>query len=57
MFEKYKNGDTSAIHPNIRGSVYSIVLREGGEAEVSSSNSHPKFPHPQYTDFVTSSTT
>jgi aminopeptidase 2 len=34
MFEKFKKGDKSAIHPNIRGSVYAIVLSKGGEEEV-----------------------
>ncbi|KAF1943430.1 hypothetical protein EJ02DRAFT_421276 [Clathrospora elynae] len=33
MFEKFKAGDKSAIHPNIRGSVYAIVLANGGKAE------------------------
>ncbi|KAI4206462.1 MAG: hypothetical protein LQ346_001088 [Caloplaca aetnensis] len=33
MFAKFKGGDRSAIHPNIRGSVYAIVLRNGGEEE------------------------
>ncbi|KAL8690647.1 MAG: hypothetical protein Q9224_004360, partial [Gallowayella concinna] len=33
MFGKFTNGDRSAIHPNIRGSVYAIVLRNGGKAE------------------------
>ncbi|KAF2098761.1 hypothetical protein NA57DRAFT_39769 [Rhizodiscina lignyota] len=33
MFAKFKNGDKSAIHPNIRGSVYAIVLTNGGEEE------------------------
>ncbi|KAJ8603571.1 hypothetical protein MRB53_042114 [Persea americana] len=33
MFEKYKAGDKSAIHPNLRSSVYAIVLRTGGESE------------------------
>jgi aminopeptidase 2 len=36
MFAKSTKGDTSAIHPNIRGSVYAIVLSNGGKAEVSS---------------------
>jgi aminopeptidase 2 len=36
MFEKFKNGDKGAIHPNIRGSVYAIALAYGGEAEVGS---------------------
>lgn len=35
MFEKFKNGDASAIHPNLRGSVYAIVLGNGGKKEVS----------------------
>ena len=35
MFEKFKAGDKSAIHPNIRGSVYAIVLANGGQEEVS----------------------
>ncbi|OLL24887.1 Aminopeptidase 2 [Neolecta irregularis DAH-3] len=33
MFEKFVSGQQSAIHPNIRGSVYSIVLKNGGEKE------------------------
>ncbi|KAL8924623.1 MAG: hypothetical protein Q9208_003938 [Pyrenodesmia sp. 3 TL-2023] len=33
MFAKFKGGDRSAIHPNVRGSVYAIVLRNGGEEE------------------------
>lgn len=36
MFDKFKAGDKSAIHPNIRGSVYAIVLANGGQEEVSS---------------------
>jgi aminopeptidase 2 len=35
MFNKFKAGDKSAIHPNIRGSVYAIVLAKGGKEEVS----------------------
>jgi len=34
MFEKFANGDKNAIHPNIRGSVYAICLKEGGKKEV-----------------------
>ena len=34
MFEKFAAGDKRAIHPNIRGSVYAIVLENGGEKEV-----------------------
>lgn len=34
MFEKFAAGDKKAIHPNIRGSVYAIVLEGGGEQEV-----------------------
>ncbi|PLB39847.1 M1 family metallopeptidase [Aspergillus candidus] len=33
MFAKFAAGDSSAIHPNIRGSVYCIVLKHGGAAE------------------------
>ena len=33
MFQKFAQGDRLAIHPNIRGSVYSIVLTHGGKAE------------------------
>lgn len=33
MFNKFKNGDKAAIHPNIRGSVYAIVLSNGGKEE------------------------
>ena len=36
MFNKFKAGDKTAIHPNIRGSVYAIVLAKGGKEEVSS---------------------
>jgi aminopeptidase 2 len=34
MFKKFANGDRSAIHPNIRSSVYAMALSFGGEAEV-----------------------
>ncbi|PWY93461.1 lysine aminopeptidase apsA [Aspergillus sclerotioniger CBS 115572] len=33
MFERFAAGDENAIHPNIRGSVFSIVLKNGGEKE------------------------
>ncbi|KAI1300304.1 peptidase family M1-domain-containing protein [Xylaria venustula] len=33
MFAKYKDGDSSAIHPNIRGSVYGMALKYGGKEE------------------------
>ncbi|KAJ9219593.1 hypothetical protein DTO169C6_8054 [Paecilomyces variotii] len=33
MFKRFAEGDRSAIHPNIRGSVFSIVLKNGGEKE------------------------
>ncbi|OMP84133.1 Aminopeptidase 2, mitochondrial [Diplodia seriata] len=33
MFEKFKSGDKTAIHPNIRASVYGIVLTYGGAEE------------------------
>ncbi|KAI8635130.1 peptidase family M1-domain-containing protein [Xylariaceae sp. FL1651] len=33
MFAKYKGGDKSAIHPNIRGSVFGMALKYGGKEE------------------------
>ncbi|GES62400.1 aminopeptidase 2 [Aspergillus terreus] len=33
MFARFAAGDATAIHPNIRGSVYSIVLKNGGAKE------------------------
>ncbi|KAI1454391.1 peptidase family M1-domain-containing protein [Annulohypoxylon moriforme] len=33
MFNKYMDGDKSAIHPNIRGSVFSMALKYGGKEE------------------------
>jgi aminopeptidase 2 len=39
MFAKFKEGDKTAIHPNIRSSVYAIALAYGGEAEVSTPHS------------------
>ena len=33
MFARFAAGDTSAIHPNIRGSVFTIVLKHGGAKE------------------------
>jgi len=33
MFKDFATGNKKAIHPNIRGSVYAIVLRNGGEEE------------------------
>lgn len=35
MFAKFSQGDKTAIHPNIRASVFSIVLKYGGSKEVS----------------------
>lgn len=34
MFNKYMDGDKSAIHPNIRGSVFAMALKYGGNDEV-----------------------
>lgn len=34
MFNKYMAGDKSAVHPNIRGSVFGMSLKYGGKAEV-----------------------
>jgi aminopeptidase 2 len=33
MFARFSAGDVSAIHPNIRGSVFTIVLKHGGLKE------------------------
>nr|OQO21284.1 hypothetical protein B0A51_10340 [Rachicladosporium sp. CCFEE 5018] len=33
MFEKFTAGDRSALHPNLRSSVYAVVLRYGGAKE------------------------
>ncbi|KAG7292540.1 hypothetical protein NEMBOFW57_002575 [Staphylotrichum longicolle] len=33
MFKKFMAGDKSAIHPNIRGSVFSMALKYGGKEE------------------------
>ncbi|OIW34850.1 hypothetical protein CONLIGDRAFT_588415 [Coniochaeta ligniaria NRRL 30616] len=33
MFAKYMAGDKSAVHPNIRGSVFSMALKYGGKEE------------------------
>ncbi|RAL63132.1 hypothetical protein DID88_004214 [Monilinia fructigena] len=33
MFSKFAAGDKSAIHPNIRGSVYAMALKYGGKEE------------------------
>ncbi|KAF2710575.1 hypothetical protein K504DRAFT_405903 [Pleomassaria siparia CBS 279.74] len=33
MFNKFKAGDRTAIHPNIRGSVYAMALSNGGKEE------------------------
>jgi aminopeptidase 2 len=35
MFAKFAAGDKSAIHPNIRGSVFGMALKYGGKNEVS----------------------
>jgi aminopeptidase 2 len=40
MFNKFKAGDSSAIHPNLRTSVYAIVLSNGGKEEVSNLAEH-----------------
>lgn len=33
MFARFASGDATAIHPNIRGSVFGIVLKYGGKEE------------------------
>ena len=35
MFKKFAAGEKSAIHPNIRGSVFGMALKYGGKEEVS----------------------
>jgi aminopeptidase 2 len=35
MFKEFAAGDKSAIHPNIRGSVFGMALKYGGKEEVS----------------------
>jgi aminopeptidase 2 len=37
MFSKYMAGDKTAVHPNIRGSVFGMALKYGGKEEVSPS--------------------
>lgn len=32
-FDRFIAGDSAAIHPNLRGVVYSLVIRNGGQAE------------------------
>ena len=34
MFKKFMAGDKAAVHPNIRGSVFSMALKYGGQDEV-----------------------
>jgi len=46
MFKDFCKGNKKAIHPNIRGSVYGIVLQEGGKTEVSPSPNQPIPPCP-----------
>lgn len=36
MFNRFMAGDTLAVHPNIRGSVFGMALKYGGKDEVSS---------------------
>jgi aminopeptidase 2 len=40
MMSKFKAGDKSAIHPNLRSSVYAIALDNGGKDEVRSDPQH-----------------
>lgn len=35
MFAKFSEGDKTAIHPNIRGSVFAMAIKYGGKKEVS----------------------
>jgi len=34
MFNKWKNGDKSAIHPDLRSAVLGIAVKFGGKEEV-----------------------
>jgi hypothetical protein len=34
MFNKWAKGDKSAIQPDLRAAVYSIVIKNGGKQEV-----------------------
>lgn len=43
MFNKFMAGDKSAIHPNIRGSVLAMALKNGGKEEVSCGSILPTF--------------
>lgn len=46
MFAKYAAGDKSAIHPNIRGSVFALALKHGGAKEVSTADAiYDRFQH------------
>jgi aminopeptidase 2 len=33
MFDKFKRGDHSAVHPNLRGSVFAMCVRDGDESD------------------------
>ena len=33
MFDKFKKGDHAAVHPNIRSSVFAMVIRDGDESD------------------------
>lgn len=35
MFDRYMAGDKTAVHPNIRGSVFGMAMKYGGKEEVS----------------------
>ena len=43
MFAKFAAGDKSAIDPNIRGSVFGMAIKYGGQKEVSNSLQMWKF--------------
>ncbi len=49
MFARFVAGDFAAVHPNIRGSVFSISLKYGGVEEVSFASSFLSFsPSPSF---------
>jgi aminopeptidase 2 len=33
MFDKYKKGDHEAVHPNLRGSIFAMCIRDGDESD------------------------
>lgn len=40
MFGKWVKGDKSAIHPDLRGAVFAIAIKNGGTEEVRPTKRH-----------------